>query len=73
MKAHKFVLSTNAWEYDSEVLISANEIKILWASKEDETYSKKWQTKYKEHGNVIIADGVMIRFDEPFIYQGSTE
>lgn len=60
LKKYILGVSSNGWEYIGWVNIYAKDAKYEW---DDNAYKHDDE---KEDGNVVIADGVKIVFDEPF-------
>jgi hypothetical protein len=69
-RQHLFLVSSNGWEYTTKVVITARDVHVGWSSKEEEEHSKKWSANDCEDGDVIVADGVTIRFDQGLTYEG---
>lgn len=71
-KTHKLCVSQNGWEYGGCVLIKSESIEFKWA--ENHTYGPDCKERggdFEEAvGTAVMADGVEITFDEPFIYDG---
>lgn len=68
MKTHRFLVSSNGWEYSSLVEIKADKIEVVWEC--DDWDKENYLSNNRNHGehnegNAIIADGVLIVFNEP--------
>lgn len=70
MKKHFFHVSQNGWEYEGRITITANEVQFEWSDKHSKEYHEQFHALMQANGDVIIADGIRIELDEPFIYRG---
>lgn len=68
MKSWIFHVAQNAGEYFGWVRVSANQLTVEWSSDEAKERAAYWNLDHD--GDVIIADGVRIEFDESFEFSG---
>lgn len=71
MKKWNLLVSQNAGEYYGAVIITAHQVLVEWSNEKAKETNRFFDLQ--NDGNVIIADGVRIEFDESFEFRGETE